>query len=63
MMMTSALLVANLFVSLLLVMVVGYMWRISSSSTVVMTYMALYLKDRFPDFGEKHFRELDDDYP
>jgi len=57
MIMTPALLVANLIVSLLLVMVVGYMWRLMTSTSVVLTYVTLYLNDEFEDFGSRNFED------
>jgi len=57
MLMTPALLVANLIVSLLLVMVVGYIWRLMTSTSVVLTYVTLYLNDEFEDFGSRNFED------
>jgi len=57
MIMTPALLVANLIVSLLLVMVVGYMWRLMTLTSVVLTYVTLYLNDEFEDFGSRNFED------
>jgi len=57
MIMTPALLVANLIVSLLLVMVVGYIWRLMTLTSVVLTYVTLYLNDEFEDFGSRHFED------
>jgi len=60
-MLTQILLVANLVVALLLVMVVGYIWRWVSSMSVILTYTTLYLNERFEDFGSKQFKGVEDD--
>ena len=60
-MLTPILLVANLVIALLLVVVVSYIWKLMSSVSVVLSYITLYLNDRFEDFGKKQFKELDDD--
>jgi len=59
--MVDFLLVANLVIALLLVMVVGYIWRLMSSTSVVLSYITLYLNDKYEDFGKKQFRGLEDD--
>lgn len=56
---TSILLVANLIVALLIVLVVGYMWRLMTSLSLVATYTTLYLKDKYGDFGSKKFEEVE----
>lgn len=60
-MLTPILLVANLVIALILVMVVGYIWKLMSSVSVVLTYITLYLNDMFEDFGNKQFKEMEDD--
>jgi len=60
-MLTQILLVANLVIALLLVMVVGYIWRLMSSTSVVLSYITLYLNDKYEDFGNKQFKGLEDD--
>ena len=60
-MLTPVLLVANLVLALILVMVVGYIWKLMGSTSVVLTYITLYLNDRFEDFGNKQFKEMEDD--
>ena len=57
---TPILLVANLIIALLLVLVVGYMWNLMNSLSVVATYITLYLNDKYEDFGKKHFKEMDE---
>jgi hypothetical protein len=56
---TPILLVANFIVALLLVLVVGYMWRLMASLSVVATYTTLYLNDKYGDFGNKQFEEME----
>ena len=60
-MLTPVLLVANLVIALILVMVVGYIWKLMGSTSVVLAYITLYLNDRFEDFGKKQFKEMEDD--
>lgn len=57
---TPILLVANLIVALLLVLVVGYMWNLRNSLSVIATYITLYLNDKYEDFGKKQFKEMDE---
>ena len=57
---TPILLVANLIVALLLVLVVGYMWNLMTSVSVVIAYITLYLNDKYEDFGKKQFKEMDE---
>lgn len=57
---TPILLVANLIVALLLVLVVGYMWNLRNSLSVIATYITLYLNDKYEDFGSKHFKEMEE---
>jgi len=59
--MVDFLLIANLAIALLLVMEVGYIWRLMSSMSVILTYITLYLNERFEDFGKKQFKEMEDD--
>lgn len=56
---TTILLVANLIVALLLVLVVGYMWRLIKALSVVAIYTNLYLNDKYGDFGSKKFEEME----
>lgn len=58
--MTEILLVANLVVTLLVVMAIGYIWKLMGAMSTVSTYVVLYLDDKFDDFGSKHFEELDE---
>ena len=54
------LLVTNLIVALLLVLVVGYMWNLMNSLSVVATYITPYLNDKYEDFGSKQFKEMEE---
>ena len=49
------LLIANLVVSLFLVIGLGYVWNIMVSLSSISVYTALYLKDKFEDFGENQY--------
>ena len=57
---TPILLVANLVVALALVAVVGYLWNLMTSVSVVITYITLYLNDKYEDFGKKQFKVIDE---
>lgn len=57
---TPILLVTNLIVALLLVLVVGYMWNLMNSLSVVATYITLYLNDKYEYFGSKQFKGMEE---
>jgi len=58
--MTEMLLVANLVVTLLVVMAIGYIWKLMVAMSTMSTYVVLYLDDKFNDFGSKHFEGMDE---
>lgn len=59
-MIVNILLVANLIVALLLALVIGYMWSLMSSLSVVTAHMAMFLDKKYKDFGDNQFEEMEE---
>ena len=51
-MLESILIVATLAISLLLILAIGFIWKLLSATTVLSLHTAFYLQEKDPDFME-----------